>query len=316
MTITARTRALLIAAVVAGGAGLVRWTQWLGQVLPDQHASTHWRLAWVGLDVALSACLLAAGRLAWIRHRAAVPALTATAVLLACDAWFDVVLDWGTADTLTSLVLALLVELPVAGALLLLARPVTGGGVPTVVVRPEHAERVFADDDCRRVSAALDLVGPARVPALARAAGLGAPAAAAALARMRDAGVARRRPTGRWRRVVLDLRWMDAGALPADDPDRDRYALVLARRRDREERILTAAGRRWDTFGAWATGSRSAAWLTPAELASLEREYRELVTRYAVRSRPGGGRHRIALRFYAFPNDVVDEVDTELALTR
>ncbi len=44
-----------------------------------------------------------------------------TATLLVCDAWFDVVLDWGTRHVAVSIATALLAELPLAGLLVRVA---------------------------------------------------------------------------------------------------------------------------------------------------------------------------------------------------
>src|SRR5512141_1249480 len=89
-----RGRSVLLAAVVLAALVLLRWAEYLGQVLPDEHRSRHWRLAWVGLDVAVAVCLAAAAWTGSRRHRAAVQSWTAAATLLLCDAWFDVVLEW------------------------------------------------------------------------------------------------------------------------------------------------------------------------------------------------------------------------------
>ena len=37
---------------------LVPWTLWLTYSLPTRHVAHHWRLAWVGFDVALAAVLV------------------------------------------------------------------------------------------------------------------------------------------------------------------------------------------------------------------------------------------------------------------
>jgi hypothetical protein len=60
------------------------------------------------------------------RRRAAVPLLAATAALLCADAWFDVVLDWGGPDQWMSVLMALLLELPVAILLMAYARKALG----------------------------------------------------------------------------------------------------------------------------------------------------------------------------------------------
>jgi hypothetical protein len=70
---------------------LVPWTLWLTFSLPSKHVSRHYDLAWAGFDVAL-ACMFALTAWAGYRRSALLPALAAaTAAMLACDAWFDVV---------------------------------------------------------------------------------------------------------------------------------------------------------------------------------------------------------------------------------
>ncbi len=80
-----------------------------------------------------------AGRVGRVRHRVdvlfrgfgvaglrrrptAVPVLAATAALLCCDAWFDVLLGWGGPGQWTGLALAVLVESPLAMFLLAQAK--------------------------------------------------------------------------------------------------------------------------------------------------------------------------------------------------
>ena len=72
---------------------LVPWTLWLTFSLPARHVTHHYRVAWVGFDVALAAAFattaIAALRFSrWLHIAAAV-----TGTLLVCDAWFD----WVTA---------------------------------------------------------------------------------------------------------------------------------------------------------------------------------------------------------------------------
>jgi hypothetical protein len=51
-----------------------------------------------------------------------IGSLIVTATLLCCDAWFDLLLDWGTRAFWLSLASALIAELPVAAVLMLRAR--------------------------------------------------------------------------------------------------------------------------------------------------------------------------------------------------
>jgi hypothetical protein len=61
--------------------------------------------------------------LGWLRHRAVILAALATALLLICDAWFDVSLAFGTPEIWLSAALAAFAELPLAFYLI---RRVTG----------------------------------------------------------------------------------------------------------------------------------------------------------------------------------------------
>jgi PAP2 superfamily len=103
-------------AVFFGAAALllVPWTIGLARALPCRYLSVHWGVAWAGFDTALAMSLALTGfavlrRAAWLDRAA-----TATATLLAVDAWFDVL----TAGSATAVALAsaeaFAIELPVA----------------------------------------------------------------------------------------------------------------------------------------------------------------------------------------------------------
>jgi hypothetical protein len=97
----------------AGAVVLLPWTVWLGWTLPSRHVSEHWRVAWVGLDVALVLGLLAVAYNVW-RNTAWLEAVAAaTGTLLLCDAWFDILLEHG-ADFWVAVVEAAVVEIPAA----------------------------------------------------------------------------------------------------------------------------------------------------------------------------------------------------------
>jgi hypothetical protein len=102
---------LLVCAV-----GLVPWTVMLALTLPAQYHVHTWRVTWVGFDALLLAAMASTVYFGWRRRAVVIPALT-TAVLLVCDAWFDVSLDFGTPDVWTSAALAAFVELPLAAFL-------------------------------------------------------------------------------------------------------------------------------------------------------------------------------------------------------
>ncbi|MET7486373.1 hypothetical protein [Streptomyces sp. NPDC005538] len=94
--------------------GLVPWTVLLAFTLPSGYEVHQWRLTWVGFDVLLVVAMASTALLGWRRHRAVIVAALATAVLLICDAWFDVSLAFGTSDVWFAAALAVFAELPLA----------------------------------------------------------------------------------------------------------------------------------------------------------------------------------------------------------
>jgi hypothetical protein len=93
---------------------LIPWTFIYIAALPAHHVTRHWDAIWVGFDLAIAA-MLTTTALAARFGRAWLPAAaSASAALLAADAWFDI----GTADPGRPLVVAAfeagLVELPLA----------------------------------------------------------------------------------------------------------------------------------------------------------------------------------------------------------
>lgn len=106
-----------------GGAAvlLLPWSLILAVTLPPTYEVHHWRLAWVGLDLAIA---FAAGLTAFLLHRrdprAALTAVAAGTLLLA-DAWFDVATAAPGLDYNLALAQALLLELPLAIAAYTLA---------------------------------------------------------------------------------------------------------------------------------------------------------------------------------------------------
>ncbi|MFK0024010.1 hypothetical protein [Streptomyces sp. NPDC090798] len=93
---------------------LVPWTVLLAMTLPSVYEVRQWRVTWVGFDALLMVAMAATALLGWLRHRAVIVSAAATAVLLICDAWFDVSLAFGTSGVWLSAVLAACVELPLA----------------------------------------------------------------------------------------------------------------------------------------------------------------------------------------------------------
>jgi hypothetical protein len=93
---------------------LVPWTLWLTMTLPTRHLTHHYRLAWVGFDVAL-ALALGATALAALRGSPWLQALAAlTGTMLLCDAWFDVVTSAAGHEQARAVLEAVVAELPLA----------------------------------------------------------------------------------------------------------------------------------------------------------------------------------------------------------
>ena len=93
-------------------AGLLVWIVVLGLRLPAADVTRQSRLLWVGFDTAEAVAL---GVTLWAVYRSrqlAIPAALIAGTLFACDAWFDVVLSWGTPGWWFSLAGAVLLELP------------------------------------------------------------------------------------------------------------------------------------------------------------------------------------------------------------
>jgi hypothetical protein len=109
-----RRRFEILTIATVGAALLVPWIAYLSVTLPQRHASDGWRFAWVGFDVALVAALAATAWCTLKRRQAVLMVLLVSGVLLVCDAWFDVVLSWGSDETVASILTAALVELPLA----------------------------------------------------------------------------------------------------------------------------------------------------------------------------------------------------------
>lgn len=95
------------------GAATVPWTVYLSLTLP-QHARTHhYRLAWVGFDVLLTAVLLATAHAAWRGRRLVGPLAASIATMLVVDAWFDVTMSGRSGET-EAVLSAALIEIPLA----------------------------------------------------------------------------------------------------------------------------------------------------------------------------------------------------------
>ena len=110
----ARVLTRLLSAAVAG---LVVWIVVLGVSLPPADSTRQWRLLWIGFDTVELAALTVT---VWAMYRSrplAIPFALIAGTLFACDAWFDVVLSWGTPGWWFSVATAVLIELPLAALL-------------------------------------------------------------------------------------------------------------------------------------------------------------------------------------------------------
>ncbi|WP_370941992.1 hypothetical protein AB5J62_23060 [Amycolatopsis sp. cg5] len=292
-------RRLLLTLLGAAALLLVPWTVYLAYTLPAGHGTEQWRSAWVGFDIALVCCFAVAAWLGLRRRRAAVPMLAATAALLCCDAWFDVVLDWSAPDHLVSVAMAVLVEIPLAVVLAWRARQLLIGGMPSRSLTVQDIE-LHNDPSYQRLTRELSTLGVATPSTLATTLGHSPEEVNARLRRLAVGGYIRECANGRWRMAGQSLR------LPVldetDEADRPKVAAYLAAKYAGELRLLGWAAEHRDEFGPWGQGERAVTHLTAAELADFTAEYNELLTRYCLlRDRPSAKTREVAIRFYAFP---------------
>jgi hypothetical protein len=112
----------VLVVIVASCILLAAWIGVLAVTLPKFYRSGGWRGAWVGFDLALLVAFAVTGWAAWRRRQLLISSLWVLATLLLCDAWFDVALDVRTAGFVSSLLSALLVELPLAVLAISMAR--------------------------------------------------------------------------------------------------------------------------------------------------------------------------------------------------
>lgn len=100
---------------------LVPWLVWLSLTLPPAQRAAHLRLAWMGFDAALIA-LMAGIAITALRDSPLLERVaTAAGALLIIDAWFDVTMSNGRDQGLEAMLLAVAVELPLAGLCLWIA---------------------------------------------------------------------------------------------------------------------------------------------------------------------------------------------------
>lgn len=100
--------------LVACAAGLIPWTVGLAVTLPHRYVVGTWTLTWTGFDVALIGCFAVTAWALWKQRQIALPAAITTAVLLLCDAWFDLLTAHRGGGLLASATTAVFGEIPIA----------------------------------------------------------------------------------------------------------------------------------------------------------------------------------------------------------
>ena len=101
--------------------GAVPWVIFLAVTLPRHATFAHYRAVWVGFDTALVAVLALTAYMAYRGRPWVALSSTAAATMLLVDAWFDVMTTPARHGLLMAVVLAVLVELPLAGICLWIA---------------------------------------------------------------------------------------------------------------------------------------------------------------------------------------------------
>ena len=135
--------------------------------------------------------------------------LAATATLLCCDAWFDVLLDWASPDRWTSVAMAVGAELPIAGLLLLRARMLVIGPRPRPLTVRDIELRT--DPRVQQVMSALDQARNADTATLATELALPVGEIDAMLGELRANGYVLQRK-GQWRQA-----WMSTAMPKPED---------------------------------------------------------------------------------------------------
>jgi hypothetical protein len=117
-----RLRSRFLTILVGCCTGLGAWIVYLAVSMPTGYHAKAWSAAWVGFDILLLLALTGTVVAAMLGRQIVIMLAVFTATLLLCDAWFDIVLAWGTSDVWGSLASAAFVEGPLAAYLLFRAR--------------------------------------------------------------------------------------------------------------------------------------------------------------------------------------------------
>jgi len=100
--------------LLATAVALVPWTLWLTVTLPARHITEHYDIAWAGFDIALATAFALTAWAALRGSGALAPLAAATAAMLLCDAWFDIVTSQGGGERVEAVLEAVFAELPLA----------------------------------------------------------------------------------------------------------------------------------------------------------------------------------------------------------
>jgi hypothetical protein len=155
---------------------LAAWIVVLALNLPMHYHAKHWAAAWVGLDIAELVGFAGTAWASWHQRQVTVFLMIFTGTLLIFDAWFDVVLDFGTPDARMSLISAAVVEVPLALLLFAGARRLVRITVWSVMrlegvtgpVPPLWRIPLFADGLEEALPARLRRAGGSRMPSQPR----------------------------------------------------------------------------------------------------------------------------------------------------
>jgi hypothetical protein len=128
-----RSKRLGLLVMTACCIALAGWIAILLLTLPERFTSSDWQAVWVGLDVAELLGFAATAWAAWHQRQVVIFCMIITATLLACDAWFDLTLDYGSSGFTASVLSAVLAELPLAFLLFAGARRLVRVSVQTIM---------------------------------------------------------------------------------------------------------------------------------------------------------------------------------------
>ncbi len=113
---------LLSGTLIVGVLAMIPWTVFLSLSLPVRFNAHDWNVAWVGFDSALIVVLVTTAWAAWFRRQILAATSIVAATMLLCDAWFDINTSIGTKYQFSSILTALIGNVPMAAFFILLSR--------------------------------------------------------------------------------------------------------------------------------------------------------------------------------------------------